>query len=101
MPRPKQHPDAAGATSEPSPLSSTPGGPEEDTVRRLAELIADGRSRVPAGLSAAEQQRLSEAVRGLLRSRLIRFIARAIALDLRRAAGPREGKQCSDVNSIR
>src|SRR5262245_40189987 len=100
MPRHRQRPDSAGATQEPSSLSLIPGGLEADQVRRLAELIAEGRTNVPADLSAADQQRVSEEVRQLLRARLVRFIARAIALDLRRAADPREGKSCSDVDSI-
>jgi hypothetical protein len=101
MPRHRQRLDTADATPEPSSLSLTDGSLEAVQIRRLAELIAEGRSCVPADLSPSEQQRLSEEVRGLLRSRLVRFIARAIALNLRRAAGPREDKPCSDVNSIR
>jgi hypothetical protein len=53
-----------------------------------AELIADGRDQFPAGLPPPDRDRLLAEVRRRRRERLVRHIARAIALDLRGAARP-------------
>lgn len=56
-----------------------------DQIQRWAELIADGGDRFPANLPRADQNRLAAEVRRRRRERLIRHIARVIALDLRHA----------------
>jgi len=89
MPRRRHRPDSSGsAGSPPSSCMAPAGSLDVGQIHRLAELIADGRSEVPPDLSDADQQRLHEEVRRLLRARMLRFIARAIAARLQRDPGP-------------
>ena len=55
---------------------------------RVARLIADGELPFPADLPAADAAALAAEVRRLRRGRLVRHVARAIAEDLLRDAGP-------------
>jgi hypothetical protein len=57
-----------------------------DQVERWATLIANGETEFPSDLPAIDQEELLRNVRRLLRSRMVAFVARAIALDLRRDA---------------
>lgn len=61
-------------------------GPSD--VPRLARLVADGSMPFPTGLSVADVNRLAEEVVRIRRQRLLKFIARAIADDILREAGP-------------
>jgi hypothetical protein len=91
MPRQRQRLDESGfAVPPPSSCTAPLGALESDQIDRLAELIANGQSEVPPDLSDTDQQRLHEEVRRLLRARLLRFIARAIATRLQRDPGPRQ-----------
>jgi hypothetical protein len=56
---------------------------------RWATLIADGQDAFPADLPPPDRDRLLAEVRRRRRDRLVEHIARAIALDLRRAAQPK------------
>lgn len=58
----------------------------DEQMQRWAELIANGDDRFPIGLAAADQDRLVDEVRRRRRERLIRYIARVIALDVHNAA---------------
>jgi hypothetical protein len=69
-----------------APLFAAPGGLTAEQVERWAALIADGRVTVPDELPSPDRERLLAAVRERLRVRLVRHIARVIALDLRGAA---------------
>ncbi len=75
-PRPQQ-------TDHSPPTSGSTLSPEQ--VQRWAELIADGRDAFPADLPPGDRGRLQAEVCRLRRDRLVRHIARAIALDLRGA----------------
>jgi hypothetical protein len=68
-----------------------PGLLPDVQLARLADLIAAGETEVPGGLDRADASRLEALVRARLRARLVRFIARQIALDIHRDAG-RGGK---------
>lgn len=58
-----------------------------DQISRLAEMVTDGRCELPDDLPTTDHQRFQAEVQRRLRQRLIRLIARAIALHLRRDAG--------------
>ncbi len=60
-------------------------------IGRLAEMVADGRCELPDDLPTGDGQRLQANVRGRLRLRLVRYIARAIAQHLHR-----DGGHCSE-----
>lgn len=72
--------DAADAEHVPGPLPN-------ERLARLADLVADGEAGVPGGLEPADELRLETMVRDRLRARLVRFIARQVALDIHRDAG--------------
>lgn len=55
------------------------GDLDDEQVERLADLIGEGRFEFPADLSALDTERLRARVRTVLRNRLVRFIARALA----------------------
>lgn len=57
----------------------TEGAPRQ---RQLAELVARGEIPFPTDLDRDAQRRLLRSVRELLRRRLIRLVARAIANDI-------------------
>jgi hypothetical protein len=57
-------------------------------VGRWAALIADGRGTVPDDLPPPDRERLRDAARRQLRSRMVQLVARAIAARLRRPARP-------------
>lgn len=63
------------------------GGLTDEQVARLAEMIADGRCELPQDLQSSDAERLGRQVSRRLRSRLIHFIARAVADHLSRAPG--------------
>jgi hypothetical protein len=90
-----QHPGTGPVTgpdgNEPGPIPALAGtaGLTRDQIGRLADLIAEGRGDLPADLSPPEQDRLLDEVRRRLRDRLVHFLARAIAAQLNRDAGPR------------
>ena len=76
---------------QPRDQTGSPPGPAflvgltEEQMARLAEMIADGRCEFPQDLHSSDAQRLGRRVSLRLRSRLIHFIARAIADHLSRA----------------
>jgi hypothetical protein len=82
MSRPRLRPASSGTRTAPASGTPAPEGPDASALRRLAELVADGRSDVPADLPAPARRAVEEEVRRLLRARLTRFIARAIAARL-------------------
>jgi hypothetical protein len=63
---------------------------ELPSLVRLADLIAAGQADCPGGLPDEDLERLVRLVRQRLRQRLLRYLARQIALDLHRQAGPQE-----------
>jgi hypothetical protein len=71
--------------------TSTPDSPSGELtfgqLRRWAELIADGRDEFPSGLRSDDHEVLRVEVRQLLRDRMVRLIARCVALQLHREAG--------------
>src|SRR5262249_50888357 len=93
---PRHTPSRTGSTATPQASALSEG-----EIDRWADLIADGQASFPADLPPIDQDRLRAAVQRRRRNRLVRHIARAIALDLRRAACSMEVKSCSDVDSIR
>jgi hypothetical protein len=66
---------------------ATPDPPSALDLARLADLVAAGEAEVPGGLAPGDEDRLAAMVRHRLRSRLVRFIARQIALDIHRDVG--------------
>ena len=74
------------ANESPVKQSSTPpayGSVEH--IRRLAELVATGEVPVPADLDRGQLRRLLAEVARHRRDRLVRYIARAIAMDIHQA----------------
>jgi predicted RNA-binding Zn ribbon-like protein len=63
----------------PRPAPVTPTGLTPDQIARWAERIADGRDEFPADVADPDRSALAAAVRGRLRDRLVRHVARAIA----------------------
>ncbi len=76
--------DIAGSTPAPAAISEALSA---DQIDCWAELIAAGRDEVPAHLAIADRERLKAAVRHRLRDRLVRLVARAIAMNLHREVG--------------
>ena len=74
----------AGPTPGDAALPDDPGRPTPGRLERLADLVADGQAELPDGLDPADERRLAELVRRRHRDRLVRFIARQIALDIHR-----------------
>jgi len=64
-----------------------PGQLSRDQVRRWASLIASGETEFPADLASADRELLLRESRKRLRVRLVRLIARAIALDIQSGRG--------------
>ena len=58
-------------------------GLSNDELARWADLIADGRDAFPADLPPPDRDQLRAEVRRRRRDRLVRHIARALALELR------------------
>ena len=65
-----------------------------DELRCRADLIAAGRDEFPVDLPPSDRDRLWAEVRRRRRDRLVRHVARAIALDLWRAAQPSTEESC-------
>jgi hypothetical protein len=63
--------------------------PEE--LQRWADLVASGEVTFPENLSPGGCKQLAEEVRRRRRSRLVKFVARAIAEDIRRSRGQQQG----------
>ena len=68
----------------PRPDPSPPHRLTTDQLARWADRIADGRDAFPADLPDPDRSNLADAVRGRLRDRLLRLVARAIAERLAR-----------------
>jgi hypothetical protein len=73
--------EAAGPSGE--VLQLTP-----DQMMRWADLVARGDAVFPPCLAHAQEDQLRHQVRRLRRARLVDYIARQIALDITRNAGP-------------
>lgn len=87
------HPPGAAQSLVPDSLNSREGGdplPREQ-LERLSELVANGETPLPEGLLPGDRQSLELRVRKLRRARLVQFIARQIALDIRRDQPCRNG----------
>lgn len=54
---------------------------------RWADLVARGEVAFPAGLTQGQEETLLQAVRQRRRQRLVQFVARAIAQEIRRCRG--------------
>jgi hypothetical protein len=76
-----------GKADNGSPLTS-------EQLQRWAARIAEGQDPFPRDLPAAERERLATEVRRLRRERLLAFLARAIAQDIRRQE--RQDKEVAD-----
>ncbi len=73
----------------PTPRESEPAADlTSEQIARWADRIADGRDEFPADLGGPDRAALADAVRGRLRDRLVRLVARAIAVRLARADAP-------------
>jgi hypothetical protein len=68
-------------TGEPSALACVPGR-WPSYLARLAELVADGEAEFPTQMSEEDAEPLRRLIRQQLRERLMRYIARQIAVDL-------------------
>lgn len=75
---------------------TSPTGLSADQIGRWAELIAEGRDEVPVDLADADRERLKTAVRHRLRDRLVRLVARAIAMNLHRELGKKRKDDSHD-----
>jgi hypothetical protein len=78
------------ASAASSPGARLPLTPEQ--LAPWAELVARGEAEFPVGLSRAQEAQLRQQVRQLRRARLVKFVARQIALDIARDCGP-NGKE--------
>ena len=80
---PEDPANAAGAARPaeptPSPVRIPPG-----SLDSLADRVATGELALPAALDPDDERRLIELIRRSRRDRLVRYLARAIAHDLRR-----------------
>lgn len=85
MPRhnPRRVSDAASANRP-----TAPDHRNDSDFAAMAELIAAGQLPFPTELAESEQQQLAEQVGRLRHARLVKFIARQIALDIARTDGP-------------
>jgi hypothetical protein len=83
MPRPRPNRTAA----------PTPEPPGDQPLARLAERLADDGGELPGGLEPDQELVVIDLARRRLRDRLFRYIARQIALDLRRPGGTSPGKE--------
>jgi hypothetical protein len=70
--------------------ASNPNASSPERLARLADLVADRAVEFPANLDARDEERLARLVRQRLGARLVRFIARQIAMDIHRETGPHE-----------
>lgn len=59
-----------------------------DYLERLAKLVASGEAPMPIDLNPDDFHRLVESVARQRRTRLFRYLARAIALDIHRSREP-------------
>jgi hypothetical protein len=64
-----------------------------EQIDRLGQLIADDPNEFPNDFPAEELQALKTAVRRELQSRMVMFIAKAIAMDVRRIEGSEHEKE--------
>src|SRR5688500_4980338 len=85
---PDERPPAAGSGQPTRPALTG------DQVERWAGLIASGESEFPHDLAFADEARLFDAVRRLRRARLITYIARQIASDVRGGGGQKDHRPC-------
>jgi hypothetical protein len=96
MPRHDPSPTGRGGRPGGAPPARTPAPvpdplhhqPPAESLTRLADLIASGRTPWPEGVSGEDARRLQDLVRHRLRARLLRFLARLIARDLDRDGPP-------------
>jgi hypothetical protein len=70
--------------------TSNPDAPSPERLARLADLVADRAVEFPANLDSRDEERLVGLVRQRLGARLVRFIARQIAVEIHREAEPHE-----------
>jgi len=68
-----------------------PAALTNEMLARWAEAVANGEAPFPSDLSNEDQERLLEHVRRRRRSRLVQFVARAIAQDILRSRGQQHG----------
>ncbi len=62
--------------------------PTQEQLGRVAELVANGELPFPANLPAERSQRLLVEVQQRRRRKLVKYIARMIALDIQRSREP-------------
>jgi hypothetical protein len=85
--RPNSISSSNSTSQKPPSFDSVSGTLKQDQIQRWAELIADGRGEFPTELPPTDQNRLAAEVRTLLRNRLVRLIARAVATQIHSEAG--------------
>jgi len=79
--------------------TSVPPAATQEQLMRLAQLVADGELPFPGNLPLERRQRLLVEVQRHRRERLVHYIARAIAEDILREAGPFPRRSQSDVET--
>jgi len=79
--RPQTSPTVAPEAPNPE-SAAAPSGLTAEQLARWAELIAGGEAHFPGSLGRDQQRHLLELVRQRRRSRLVQFIARAIAQEI-------------------
>jgi len=79
--------------------TSAPPAATPEQLTRLAHLITNGELPFPGNLPLEREQRLLSDVQRRRRDRLVHYIARAIAEDILREAGPISGRSQSDVET--
>ncbi len=103
MPRKSQtrtSPTLAPETTRPE-SASTSGALTAEQLARWAELVANGETPFPKGLTRDQGHRLLELVCQRRRARLVQFIARAIAQEIwRRREQPKGEQPCYASASI-
>jgi len=86
-------PQPATESALPPPMATA------EQFTRFAQLVADGELPFPRSLSLERKQRLLSEVQRCRRDRLVHYIARVIAEDILREAGPISGRSQSDVET--
>jgi hypothetical protein len=94
------HTDDDHALRQPATqTTSAPPAATPEQLMRLAQLVADGELPFPGNLPLERKQRLLSEVQRRRRDRLVRHVARAIAEDILREAGPFSRRSQSDVET--
>ena len=84
-------PEPCPGESSPDADSLSPTSQPTQSISRWAALVAEGTVAFPSGLTAEESEQLRADVSRRRRERLVKFLARVIAADIRSSREARHG----------